>query len=186
MGPRGNHSRGQSTILSVLATGIGFCVLWHRTDWFRAAAAWLIPVALATLIAEYLNHERLTAAQSGGLATWPAMIYVSATCDLFFIHRFTDMAVPLSPLILPCWACWRTRKIRSFLAMGVTFLTVSILSMIYHAAFDLQQMGAAGLRHCIELADGTVRSVRERRNDVVAAVCAAQAVGEVRGIRIGD
>lgn len=169
---------GLSTILSVLATGIGFCVLWHQNGigFFERPQLWLIPVALATLIAEYLNHERLTAAQSGGLRYLASgMIYVSTTCDLFFIHGFTDhLAVPLSLLVLSVLGVLLgiALRLRSFLAMGVTFLTVSILSMIYHAAFDLQQkwvLAVCGIALGLAML-GLFAVFEKRRNDVIAAV----------------
>ncbi len=169
---------GLSTVLSVIAVSVGFCVLWHQNDigFFERPQLWLIPIALATLIAEFLNRDRLPAAQSGGLRYLASgMIYVSTTCDLFFIHGFGDrLAVPLTLLVLSVLGVLAgiALRVRSFLVTGVTFLTVAILSMIYHAAFDLQQkwvLAVCGLALGLAML-GLFAVFEKRRNDVVEAV----------------
>jgi hypothetical protein len=169
---------GWATILSVLCVGVGFCVLWHQNEigFFERPQLWLIPVALAALLAEYLNHDRLTAAQSGSLRYLASgMIYVSTSCDMFFIHGFSDrLAVPLTLLVLSVLGVLAgiVLRVRSFLALGVTFLAVCLTSMVYHAAFDLRQVWVLW-SSCIGLGLSIVvlfAVFEKRRNDVLAAV----------------
>jgi len=169
---------GLSTVLSVLAFSVGFCVLWQQNQigFFDRPQLWIIPFALAALVAEYLNHDRLTGAQSGGLrylAT--SMIYVSTACDMFFIHGFSEwLAVPLTLLVLSVLGVLAgiALRVRSFLALGVTFLSVSILSMIYHAAFDLGQkwvLAVCGIALGLAML-GLFAVFEKRRNDVLGAM----------------
>ena len=169
---------GASTILSVAATGIGFCVLWHQSGigFFERPQLWVIPIALGALIAEYLNHDRLTDSQSGGLRYLASSaMYVATSADMFLIHGFGDrLAVPLALLLLSVVGVLAgiLLRVRSFLALGVTFLAVSLSGMIYHAAFDLSQKWVLWISMiCLGAGIIALFAVFEkRRNDVLAAV----------------
>ncbi len=65
--------KARFAIASVLSLNIGLWVLWDRLEFgfLDHPQLWLIPVGLCILLAEYVNHDRLAAAQERACATWP-------------------------------------------------------------------------------------------------------------------
>ncbi len=103
---------------------------------------WLIPPALSVLIAAYLNRGRLERSQLTSIRYGAAtVIYVSSTADIF-LNGVAE--APWLPLVLAglsiagifAGILWR---VRSFLFLGTAFLLLALLTIIWHAAVDLEQ-----------------------------------------------
>ena len=62
-----------STVLAVATSNLGLWIALHQAglDLFVHPQLWLIPPALATLVAEYLHRSRLTMRSGPPSATWP-------------------------------------------------------------------------------------------------------------------
>ncbi|MBN1909785.1 MAG: hypothetical protein JW818_08600 [Pirellulales bacterium] len=130
--------------LAVVAGNMGFWVLWHRMDvqFLDHPQLWLIPVALCALLAEYLHRDQLeegqrTAVRYLALGT----VYLSSSREI--VPGVEDPVLPALVLIGLSVAGVLVGilvRIRPFLYLGVTFLTVAILRMILYAAFEKGQM----------------------------------------------
>jgi hypothetical protein len=103
---------------------------------------WLIPPAICVLIGAYLNRDRLTAEQMTQIRYLAStVIYASSTAEMFI----TGVAqAPWLPLVLAGFAlaglfAGILLHVRAFLYLGATFLTVALMSIIWHAAHDLDQ-----------------------------------------------
>jgi len=163
--------------LAVLTANLG---LWVGLDlsgfeFLRNPQLFVIPVALAALVAEYLNHDRLSDAQSTAFRYLTlSAIYVSSTADMFIAGLGTSWGLPLVLMLLSVAGMLAgiSFRVRSFLFLGLTFLVLDALSMIWHAAHDLHHtwiwyvcgiaLGAAIL--------ALFALFEKRRNDVLAAV----------------
>jgi hypothetical protein len=129
---------------SALAANAGFWLLWHRLhlEFLVHPQLWLIPPALAMLVAEYLNHGRLSRQQSDAVRYVAlSMIYVSSTADVFISHVGHDISVPLILVLMGLSVSGilsgMLLQVRSFLYLGFSFLLVDLSIMVYHAAWDL-------------------------------------------------
>jgi hypothetical protein len=130
--------------LAILAVNMG---LWVGLQQFGISflhhpQLWLIPIALATLAAEYLNHDRLTAAQSTAFRYLAlCTIYLSSTADMFIAGLGKDWRLPLVLMVLSVAGVLAglLLRIRSFLLLGIVFLLLDIVAIIWHAAVDLEQ-----------------------------------------------
>jgi hypothetical protein len=102
---------------------------------------WLIPAALVVLVAEYLNHQRLTAQQSGTVRYLAlGVIYLSTTVDMFMEPLAKSMpwgALLLMGLSIAGVLAGIVLRVRSFLLLGVLFLCIDLVTMIKYAAVDL-------------------------------------------------
>ncbi len=134
--------------LAVLAANMGLWVALDRFDisFMYHPQLWLIPIALALLAAEFLHHERLSPAQSATLRYLSlCVIYVSSTADMFidmFMHGVEiDWRLPIVLMLLASGGAIAGTflRIRSFLILGITFLVLDIITMIWYAAVDLEQ-----------------------------------------------
>jgi hypothetical protein len=136
----------RSTLLGLVAA---FCVngsLWyllHHTPGLglaRHPQLWFIPPAMAVLAAAHLSRRTLseearTTIHYGCLL----VIYLSSTADVFLVGVAN---APWLPLVLGGLSVagifagigWR---LRSFLQMGIGFLCLSLLTIIWHAAANL-------------------------------------------------
>ena len=134
---------------------------------------------MTALAAEFLHHERLSAAQSTVLRYLSlSVIYVSSTADMF-IDMFMQgvwikSALPLVLMLLATAGAMAgvMLRIRSFLILGITFLVLDIVTMIRYAAEDLEQTWiwyASGI--VLGAAIIAVFAIFEkRRHDLLAAV----------------
>jgi hypothetical protein len=136
---------------------------------------WLIPLALAGLVAEYLNRDRINDAQRAGIRYLGlSVIYISSTADMFIAGLGHNWWLPLILMFLSVTGMLVgiMLRIRSFLYLGVTFLMVDVISMIWHAAVDGHQTWiwyACG----IALGAGILAMFavfEKRRNDILAAM----------------
>ena len=135
-------------LLAVLTANLGLWVALHHFDirLLQHPQLWLIPIAMAALAAEFLHRDRLTASQSTFLRYLSlSVIYASSTADMFidmFMHGADiDWRLPVVLMLLASAGAMAgvVLRIRSFLILGVTFLVLDIVTMIWYAAVDLEQ-----------------------------------------------
>jgi hypothetical protein len=133
-------------LFAALASNAGiWALLYQHNDkvgFLVHPQLWLIPLALVILVAEHLNRAALSAAQSGALRyAGLLMIYVSSTADMF-IARLDNVLFPmvLAGLSVLGVLSGMLLRVRAFIYLGVTFLFVVILAMIWHAAVELQHV----------------------------------------------
>jgi hypothetical protein len=121
--------------------------LWfvlHQTGFgfLQHPQLWLAPIAMTALITEYLNHRRLTEAQSEAVRYLAlTAIYISSTADMFIAGLGNSLILPLILLFFSVFGVLSgiLLRIRSYLFLGVAFLFLDIISMIWHAAVNLEQ-----------------------------------------------
>jgi hypothetical protein len=103
---------------------------------------WLIPPALAALVAGYINRERLTVQQLAALRYAAAIvIYVSSTADVF-INGVADapwLPAVLAGLSIAGVFAGILLRVRAFLYLGTAFLVVALMTIIWHAAIHQQR-----------------------------------------------
>ncbi|HEY0544940.1 MAG TPA: hypothetical protein VGC91_06045 [Pyrinomonadaceae bacterium] len=130
-------------ILAALAGNGGLWYMLHQTasyGFFRHPQMWLIPVALSVLIAAYLNRDRFTEEQMAGIRYVTLMvIYVSSTSDIFIngVAESPWLPLALAGLSLVGVMCGILLRVRAFLFLGVTFLLIAVISMIWYASDNL-------------------------------------------------
>lgn len=172
------RSLGLAT-LAVLSGNAGLWLLWHRLhlEFLVHPQLWLIPPALAALVAEYINRDRLKPEQSGAVRYLAlSTIYVASTADVFISHVDRHISLPLVLVLLGLSVAGvlagMLLRIRSFLYLGFTFLLVDLSVMVYHAAWDLGHTWVFyGTGIVVGLAILALFGVFEkRRNDVVLAI----------------
>ncbi|MFZ5831834.1 MAG: hypothetical protein ACOY3P_17235 [Planctomycetota bacterium] len=162
--------------LGILTGNIGLWVLWHRCGWgfVEHPQLWLIPPALAALVAEHLDRRRLNASQRSAIRYLAlATIYISSTTE--FWRNIGDSAVlPLVTIVLAVLGVLAGifLRVRSFVYLGFTFLVVVIARMIVYAAFEQRHIWVFWIS-CIVLGAAILAMFavfEKRRNDVLAAV----------------
>jgi hypothetical protein len=130
-------------ILAALAGNGGLWHLLHQTTgygFFKHPQLWLIPIALSVLVAAYLNRDRFTEEQMAGVRYVTLMIiYVSSTSDIFIngVAESPWLPLALAGLSLAGVLCGILLRVRAFLFLGVTFLLIAIISMIWYASDNL-------------------------------------------------
>lgn len=136
----------RSFVFGVLAAAAGNAGLWyilHRTDnyqFLQHPQLWLIPIALSALLAAYLNEENLSTDQMAGIRYLSLVtIYVSSTADIF-INGVANS--PWLPLVLGAFSLAGVFagiifRIRGLLLLGLVFLLLSIITMIWYASANL-------------------------------------------------
>lgn len=103
---------------------------------------WLIPPAVAVLLAAQLNRTRLTAEQLTAtryLAT--IVIYLSSTSEIFLHSAAYDIWPPmiLAALSVVGALAGVMLRIRAFLYLGTSFTVMAMISMVCHATQVLEQ-----------------------------------------------
>ena len=169
----------RSLVLGALGTilaNTGLWVLWHQQGFgfVDHPQLWLIPIALAVLVAEHLDRTRLTETQRTSIRYLAlSVIYVSSTTE-FLRGAGQSVVLPavLIGLSLAGVVAGMLLRVRSFLYVGVTFLTVVMVRLIYFYAVEQRHDWVfwASLI-LLGLAILAMFGVFEkRRNDVLAAV----------------
>jgi hypothetical protein len=162
---------------AVLTGNVGLWVLWNNLhlDLATHPQLWLIPPAVAALVAEYLNRDRLQPEQSAAVRyLMLGIVYVSSTADMFIAGIGNSTVLPLTLLILSLLGIFAgmALRIRSFLYLGVTFVLVVIATLLKHVTFDLEQTWVLWV--ClIALGLATIALFgifEKRRNEILAAV----------------
>jgi hypothetical protein len=138
----------QSSLYAVLAAVAANGSLWfwlysrEGLGFFEHPQLWLIPPALAALVAGYINRERLTTQQLAALRYAAAIvIYVSSTADIF-INGVAN--APWLPAVLAGLSIFGVfagilLRVRAFLYLGTAFLVVALVTIIWHAAIHEQR-----------------------------------------------
>ena len=163
--------------LAVLTANLGLWVSLELSQFhfLHNPQLFVIPLALAGLVAEYLNHDRLSDAQSAAFRYFAlGAIYVSSTADMFIAGLGNSWSLPLVLMVLSVAGMLAgiMFRVRSFLFLGFTFLVLDFLSMIWYAAHDL---GHTWVWYVCGIALGAAilamfALFEKRRNEVLAAV----------------
>lgn len=128
-------------LVAALAANFGFwALLAHVGVGFLVhPQAWLIPLAAIVLLAEYLHRHQLDPRAAETLRyLGVTLIYVASTADLYLAGLGNSLWLPILLAVL-CVAgvlLGILLRIRAFLFLGVGFLLVDVLSMIWYAAVD--------------------------------------------------
>jgi hypothetical protein len=138
---RGSH---RHALQAALAANFGWwALLYHHRDlgvsFLAHPQLWLIPLALILLAAEHINRDRLAEGQAAALRYLGLLVlYVSSTADMFIAGLGNSLLLPvvLTLLALLGVLAGILLRVRAFLLLGVTFLALVVLSMIWHAAMD--------------------------------------------------
>jgi hypothetical protein len=161
-------------VLAALAGNFAVWCLWEHNgvSFLVHPQLWLIPLAVIVLVAEHLNRDRLTVAQSQALRyAGLGLLYMSSTADMFIAGLGHSVWLPLVLMLLSIAGVLLgiMFQIRAYLFLGIGFLFLVIFSMIWHAAVDLAQTWvwyACGI--VLGAAILTLFAVFEkRRNDVL-------------------
>ncbi|MFO0929367.1 MAG: hypothetical protein U0736_20460 [Gemmataceae bacterium] len=128
-------------IVAAVAANVGFwAVLAHVGVGFLVhPQAWLIPLAVIVLLAEYLHRDELDARLAETLRyLGVTLIYVASTADLFIAGLGNSAWLPvlLAALCVAGILVGMLFRIRAFLFLGLGFLLLDVLSMIWYAAVD--------------------------------------------------
>ncbi len=162
--------------LGILTGNLGLWVLWNRCGWgfLDHPQLWLIPLALAALVAEHLDRRRLNESQQLAIRYLAlGVIYVSSTTE-FWRGIGQSAVLPLVTILLAVLGVLAgiLLRVRSFLYLGVTFLVVVIGRMIVYAAFEQRHIWVFWAS-CIVLGTAILALFavfEKRRNDVLATV----------------
>ncbi|MCE5268170.1 MAG: hypothetical protein LLG00_09825 [Planctomycetaceae bacterium] len=162
--------------LGVLTGNMGIWVLWHHCGlgFLDHPQLWLIPLALAVLVAEHLDRHRLNETQRTAIRYLAlSIIYVSSTTE-FWRNIDQSSILPLVTILLAVVGVLLgiLLRVRSFVYLGFTFLLVVIGRMIAFAAFEQGRLWVF-FASCIPLGVAIIvlfAIFEKRRNDVLAAV----------------
>jgi len=102
---------------------------------------WLIPPAACMLIASYLNRNRLSSQQTTSIRYLSTIvIYVSSTADIFLNGVANAPWLPgvLAGISIAGIFAGIILRVRAFLFLGVSFLFIAILTVIWYAAVELE------------------------------------------------
>jgi hypothetical protein len=132
-------------LIAVLAANFSlWALLRHQEIHFLLhPQAWLIPLALILLVSERLQRARLTEMQANTLRYVALiMLYIASTTDMFITGIGESVVLPLILAVLAVLGIMAGifLRIKAYLFLGTAFLLVNIGSLIWHAAFDRQQM----------------------------------------------
>lgn len=135
----------RSRLLTALAAVAGNAALWAywreegQSIW-NHPQLWLIPPALSVLIAAHLNRARLSSSQLAAVRYLAiSVIYVSSTGEMFLAGAGENLWLPmvLATLSVAGVLVGILLHIRAFLYLGSSFLMVSMISMVWHAARNI-------------------------------------------------
>jgi hypothetical protein len=130
-------------LLGSVAANMGLWVLLQDSGFYfwKHPQMWVIPLALCVLVAEQLNQDRLKESQSAAIRYLALIvIYVSSTADMF-IAGLGSWELPLALMVLSVLGVLSgvLLRVRAFLYLGSSFLTLVIVTMIWHAGVDQRQ-----------------------------------------------
>ncbi len=163
------------SVIALATANVGLCVLWHQhggLGFFDHPQLWLIPIGLSALLAEHLNYDRLTKTQSALLRYVAlSLIYVSSSTE-FLSHLGESLWLPLVLILLSVLGVLAgiVLRMRSFVVLGITFLTLVIVTMICHAALVDNQMWIFWVFCiCVAFAIIALSAVLSKRHDDILA-----------------
>lgn len=164
-------------IVAALAANFGLWALFYHHGWTFLASPqlWLIPLALILLVAEHLNRDHLPPPQAAALRYIAlGMIYLSSTADMFLtgLSHSVVPALILMVLAVAGMLVGMVLRVRAYLYLGISFLFLTVFSMIWNAAVDRHQTWvwwASGI--ALGMVILAVFAVFEkRRNDVLGVL----------------
>jgi hypothetical protein len=128
-------------LLGSVAANMGLWVLLQDSGFYfgKHPQMWLIPLALVVLVAEQINQDRLTQNQSAAIRYLALIvIYVSSTADMFIAGLDGPWIWPLALMVLSVLGVLSGMllRVRAFLYLGCSFLTLVIVTMIWHAGVN--------------------------------------------------
>lgn len=136
----------RSFVFGLLAAVAGNSGLWHFLNgvdgygFFEHPQLWLIPAALSVLAAAKINQDRLSQDQMTSIryATL-VVIYVSSTADIFIngVSESPWLSVVLAALSVTGVIAGLLLRVRAFLFLGMAFLLLAVLTMIWTASVNL-------------------------------------------------
>ena len=106
---------------------------------------WLVPVGLIVLAAEPVNRGWLRPAQALGLRyAGLLLVYLSSTADMFLTDLGRGVQLPIALALLSVAGVLPgiLLRVRAFLFLGVTFLSLDVFAQIWHAAVGRSQAWA--------------------------------------------
>jgi hypothetical protein len=130
------HSLAAALIANV---GLWMLLSHHGVGLLLHPQLWLIPLGLIVLVSEHVNREHLSREQRLALRyAGLLLLYVSSTADLFLNGVGTSVVLPLALALLSVLGVLAgvLLRVRAFLLLGVLFLALDVLSMIWYAAVD--------------------------------------------------
>ena len=131
-------------IVAVVAFNGGLWNFLHEMEglgFLQHPQLWLVPPALCALVAAYLNRSRLTNEQMSVIRYAAAIvIYSSSTADIFLNGVGEEPWLPLvlGGLSLLGIFAGILLQVRALLYLGLCFLVVTLLTVIWHAAVELE------------------------------------------------
>jgi hypothetical protein len=134
-------------ILAAIAGNVGLGVTWWYqldiTIW-QHPQLYFVPLGITLLVAEYLNHDRLKSEQSTGLRYLAlCFIYLSSAAEFMFLHDVgSTLWLPMALVVLSVLGVLAgiVLRVQSFLLMGLSFLVVVLVRMIWYASFEQHQI----------------------------------------------
>jgi hypothetical protein len=128
-------------LLGAVVANMGLWILLQDSGlyFWKHPQIWTIPLALVVLVAEQLNQDRLTQGQSAGIRYLALIaIYVSSTADMFIAGLAESWEMPLALMVLSVLGvlAGMLLRVRAFLYLGSSFLTLVIVSMIWQAGVE--------------------------------------------------
>jgi hypothetical protein len=163
-----------TVLTAACGTASLWCLLYENGLYIWADPhVWLIPPALAALVAEFLNRDRLDARCSTSIRYLSlAVVYLSTVANALREHLHpVSLSVLLGLSVLGMLAGMLLRM-RSFVLLGTAFCIISVAAMVYYAAFLRDQtwvLYAAG----IVLGAGIIAifaMLEKRRQHIMAAL----------------
>lgn len=132
-------------VLAAVLGNAGLWAMWHELDLelITRPQLWLIPPALSALFATHINRDRLTPQQSSSIRYASVIvIYVSSTIEMFIAGIGENLWLPIILMTLSLFGIFAgiVLRIRAFLYLGASFLLVSVISMVAHAARSLDEV----------------------------------------------
>jgi hypothetical protein len=129
-------------VAAALAGNAGLWALWSEQGFAIALhpQLWMIPPALSALIAAQVNRERLQESQLTAIRYLAiTLIYVSSTGEMFITGVADSLLMPmiLAGLSILGALAGIVLRVRAFLYLGTSFLLLSIISMVWHAAQNI-------------------------------------------------
>ena len=165
-----------ATVLAVVAGNLGLWVALFEShvSFLEHPQIWLIPIALAALAAEHFHRHRIAEPQRLAVRYIAlSVIYLSSTADMYIAQlRDLRLAMVLMLLSVAGVLLGIMLRVRSFLYLGVTFLVVDLLSILWYAAV---LKGNTWIWYACGIALGAAiiamfAVFEKRRNDVLATV----------------
>ena len=132
-------------VLAAVLGNAGLWAMWNEMDLelLTRPQLWMIPPALSALLAAHLNRDRLTAAQVSSIRyASVTIIYVSSTGEMFIAGIGENLWLPIILATLSIIGIFAgiLLKVRAFLYLGSSFLLLSVVSMVWHAARSLDEV----------------------------------------------